>query len=572
MSRIGHESKSSDKPPARLGFDKKKLGLYTINGINYLYLFLMLAVYPLVFRSRGEELSEKYYFNITKTRWDFFICVTVGYIILIVLAYIWEDLWSYHNKKRSDITRYDKGIVTPEHMMYLFMLANLFAYLTAVADDGLISAGDAFTGRDGRYMGLLTYIVIGFAFIMLARYAGIRMGIFVPFAAATCFAYVVAICQHVKPDLTRFDDEGYAPGGLKRLAELFPRFLYNLQHGMKKSQLNVFRSTFGNINIFAGFVVVSLAVFICMYIFTEDIRYKIVAGVIIVSGGMVMFISNSDSAYIGVGGVMFFMLLLSVKEGMLLAFMQSLILLGTGNLAITLINRYMRDELGKKYDKRGGFAELLDNYRLALILLVAAMVIYLIMLFIGRRYKDKLSGLNKNRINVIISVFTALALAAVVIIGHDRRMPAFTFNYRWGTFRGYIWTICIELYRDAPFISKLFGYGNESVRTLMSTYYYGDMIEVTGKIYDNAHNELLQYLLTTGLFGVLSYLGLCVTCFVYVLKNARGHAIAYMCLAAMLGYFIQSLISINQPITTPFMFLFMALGVGYVRYMKNEMN
>ena len=46
----------------------------------------------------------------------------------------------------------------------------------------------------------------------------------------------------------------------------------------------------------------------------------------------------------------------------------------------------------------------------------------------------------------------------------------------------------------------------------------------------------------------------------------KQNPVAYMCVAAVLGYFAQSLISLNQPITTPYFYVVLAAGVGYVRY------
>ena len=91
------------------------------------------------------------------------------------------------------------------------------------------------------------------------------------------------------------------------------------------------------------------------------------------------------------------------------------------------------------------------------------------------------------------------------------------------------------------------------------------MKSIEQQIYDNAHNEVLQYLVTTGLCGAVSYIGLFVSSFIYIFKNSKNDLVAYISLAVMLGYFIQGLMNLNQPITTPFYFVFMAVGVGYVR-------
>ena len=94
--------------------------------------------------------------------------------------------------------------------------------------------------------------------------------------------------------------------------------------------------------------------------------------------------------------------------------------------------------------------------------------------------------------------------------------------------------------------------------------FYEEMVEVTGRTYDNTHNELLQYLLTTGLCGLVTYLGLLISSIRYMLKNAKKDVRVYLCVFAVLGYFAQSIISLNQPITTPLFFIFLAMGVGFV--------
>ena len=117
---------------------------------------------------------------------------------------------------------------------------------------------------------------------------------------------------------------------------------------------------------------------------------------------------------------------------------------------------------------------------------------------------------------------------------------------------------------------KLFGYGQESLLSIMQGRYYDEMLMVTNKVYDNAHNELLQYLVTTGLLGMVSYIGLFISSVIYIFKRANKRVIANVCIVAMVGYFAQAIINISQPITTPFFFIFMALGLGYVSDVRNE--
>lgn len=540
-------------------FNKKNIGKYVVDGINYIYLFLILCIFPLVFHD--------YYFDITRTRRDFFVFVTIGYVVLMVIAYIFESSWSYYQKTKSVLMHNNKYStwLSPDLWMALFLASNFFAYLISLTDDGMIDGRSAFTGENGRLMGLAVYLVIGMMFFVLGRYADVKLPLYIAFGFVTLFAYIVAVYQHIDPDLSRFENPGYKPSGINRLKELLPYYAFNLKNRISKKQYNIFISTFGNINIFASFIVISLACFVCMFIFSKKLFYRVFSGIVVAVGGTVMMIANSDSAYIGVGCVMLFLLILSYKDGLLLRFFKSLILLGIGNLGIVLINKYMACVLEKKYDKRGGFAEHLDRLDLAIVIIVMLVLLYLIAFFVNKKWGNSLKKINKNKVIIIAAVLLLVLGTVVIVIGNKKHIGAFTFNYRWGTFRGYIWTKAVLLFKDAPFMNKLFGYGNESLKALMTQNYYAEMVEVTNKVYDNAHNELLQYLVTTGLCGMLSYIGLFVSSFVYILKNSKKEVIAYISLSVMLGYFIQGLINLNQPITTPFYFVFMAVGVGFVR-------
>ena len=149
-------------------------------------------------------------------------------------------------------------------------------------------------------------------------------------------------------------------------------------------------------------------------------------------------------------------------------------------------------------------------------------------------------------------------------------IAAFTFNDKWGTYRGFVWSRAWAIFEDASLANKLFGYGNETFGVYMNAYFYNDMKEIVGKIYDNAHNELLQYLITLGLFGVLAYIGLVASSIIYMLRYGKGNYLVYGCLTATVGYFVQALVNLNQPITTPLYFVIMALGVGYTSYLRKK--
>ncbi len=65
---------------------------------------------------------------------------------------------------------------------------------------------------------------------------------------------------------------------------------------------------------------------------------------------------------------------------------------------------------------------------------------------------------------------------------------------------------------------KIFGYGPETFRVLMENYYLGELGNV---IFDNAHNEYLHYLITIGLFGMLSYMAWLGTSIFWMARNLK---------------------------------------------------
>lgn len=511
--------------------------------VLFVYMLVIFCIYPII--------VDNAYFNITITKTKFFQSATLTFIACIIIGVLADMLIHklFFIEERlffDDNARFYKK---PSFWMEMFILANVLSWYMSDCSDA------ARTGAGARYMGLNMYLIMGAGFICLASMANVSKISVIMLAVTSAYTYVIGIIQHLELDVK------YWATGKEATFEFM-----HYREKLSASQFDIYMSTFGNINIFASFIVITLSLFLAVFVFTNISYMKIVSGIIIVLGGCTLMIANSDSGYMGVVGALFLLFLLSYNKGRVRQFMVSLILLACGNLLVVILNKSVVAE----YDNRGGVAEALDRIDISLVIIAMLVIAYILVGLAGLRFKERLDGLNKKIVSIAIVVASAISGLLVVVIGSARGMAAFTFDDKWGTYRGFVWSRGWELFCDAPLINKLFGYGNESFGIYMKEYYYSDMRDIVGKMYDNAHNELLQYLVTLGLLGVVTYLGLFITSFIYMLKYGEGNYLVYGFMASITGYFVQSIVNLNQPITTPLYFVMMALGVGYTTYLRKK--
>lgn len=135
-------------------------------------------------------------------------------------------------------------------------------------------------------------------------------------------------------------------------------------------------------------------------------------------------------------------------------------------------------------------------------------------------------------------------------------------NGAWGTDRGGIWAQCLKAYDALPPIEKLFGGGPSCLYA-----YDANHRLFADAALDAAHNEYLQYLLTVGVCGLLAYAGLMVKTLADGWRALRSSAnpVLFGLLLGILGYAAEALVGIAQPVSTPFLFLFLALARGLTR-------
>lgn len=122
------------------------------------------------------------------------------------------------------------------------------------------------------------------------------------------------------------------------------------------------------------------------------------------------------------------------------------------------------------------------------------------------------------------------------------------------------WKLGLEAFKDKPIL----GWGFENFRNAFDRHYNPNLLtsSILGTYWDKPHNVVLEYLVNTGILGLLSYFFVFISVFYLLFKNknqSEGNIISFPFLIAVLAaYFAQNLF-IFDTIGTYLMF-FLALG------------
>lgn len=530
-----------------------------MTGITSAFLLYMLVIYPLALHD--------HYFDITYTKY------TVFKVGVILFAVIWAmglvivltginagGMKGRHAGGNAKVGTMDKlkavicdGVYGTDICMVLFFISGVMSFI--MAED----KKNAFTGAQGRYCGLAFMILIFIMYIIVsARVSNMEKMwslISMVFVLVSSVTFIIAILQNI----------GFDP--------------FKLLDGINRKQRNIYVSTFGNIDIFGSFICIALPLFMGLYVTEKSNIKRIVYGIGVFAGFMAFIPANADVVFAGVGAAIIAVLFATVYMERVDRLFE-LVMLGSGGyLGMVLLRKLV----GTNGAKITGFNRLSEHPALLVIIFAVALFIRVIIQVYINENKDEIY-INKNKSEVCINkqkdrtgikliIVLAVVLIsgiAVIIYGIKNNLAMFDFNDKWGSYRGYIWRRVTGLYGELPFVQKIFGHGNESIRSLMDDRFYDEMLQVTGTVYDNAHNEYLQYLVTQGLFGMLSYGGVVVTAVIAGVKKIKKSPYILGLLLAVVSYGVQAIFNVNQCITTPYMFIMTAMLIGMCRRASEE--
>lgn len=504
--------------------------------ITGVFVIAILSVFPIFFHD--------YYYDILVVKYQFYyisVIVLTAAIVLSTLYYLYMDgkLYNWKHTRKVYCRMSIKAIRAVDWAMIAFVV---FATISTFQSEFFY---ESFWGNEGRYCGLFLILLYGVSFFIITRFFRFRQWYLDAFLIAGMSACIIGILQYFK-----FDPLGF-------------------KTGLSEGDYKIFSSTFGNINTYTSYLALVAGVSATLFT-TEKVKIRRVLYLVSTIISLMALITGiSDNAYLSLIALMGLLPLYlfgdikGVKNYMFL-----LAVLATEFLVIGRVNQSFPDHvigIEGLFDLIAGF-----NGLTFVVIGLWGMAVALLIMDIKRADRANKRN-NVGRIIwlgviVIVAVALIFALYDVNILKNIERYGALKsylrLNDDWGTHRGYIWRIALEIYEKFPLHHKIFGHGPDTFGIITVHNYLGEMLSKYYEKYDSAHNEYIQYLITIGIAGLGAYIALLVCSVKRMINKSKENPPIMAIVFACVCYGVQASVNISVPIVAPIMMTLLMVGTA----------
>ncbi len=471
------------------------------------YLTVVCFLLPLVF--------YRFYFDITETKHIFFIATSVSYLLLLLMLYILSPERGHIQHDRSP-----NWIVLS--MLVFFACSVAAAFLSKHPQDVLL-------GRYNRYQGLLTISVYTALIFALSRQSFDLRYPEVALVASGSIAGILGVLNHF----------GVDPFG----------FMVNLS----AADQGRFIATLGNADFYGSFLCIAFPVTFGWFCREKALAQRLLSAAALFAVSLGVMVAGSDSTALGlIVAALAFPLALASEKSALKRYFVGWILFACAALLFGIASSFLPSVTYLSY-----FAVAISKAPVTLAILFVCGVALLVL----RKHRNWQPASSRRRYCYVL--LFGVAVGSIVLILLNTAFADFPlgkaerylrWSESWGTDRGKIWTYCVNLYASFTPAQKLFGGGS-------GVLFYADQ---TNRVFqdaalDTAHNEYLQYLLTTGVLGLGAYLA---TLFFSIRSGLKAStscpAVRGLTIAAI-AYAAQAVVNIAQPASTPLFFVLIGL-------------
>lgn len=338
-----------------------------------------------------------------------------------------------------------------------------------------------------------------------------------------------------------------------------------------------FGTTIGNKNTIASYMCVFLPFTIMMFILQKNKAVQILSAVAIAFAYTGLLVAGSNSGYIGLFAMLFFMLIVCVRNLKLLKrLMFALTIMFSSGLILRLLSLILEKDKG--YEKIGQML-VFSKYIFFIVGFFAIITIALYIL--QKKFTDNEKWPKNTLTSIILLLGTAVASVCVYMfikytfldtktdIGALSQI--FRFDDRWGTHRGFMWINGVKDFINSDLRIILFGSGCDTFYYFFEPHFAELCDRFNNSSTNTIHSEYLNYLITQGVLGFISYMTIIIGVTVRAFKTSKDNSMALLFIFPVIAYSAQAVVNIYQPITTPFLIIFIALSECIARK-SNSIN
>lgn len=318
--------------------------------------------------------------------------------------------------------------------------------------------------------------------------------------------------------------------------------ILNMHAPILETQYFAYFASLGQMDSVSAYLCLLLPIGILFFVNETKKSDSIFYGVFCLLALLAVFCIQTDGIFIGLAfcGIFLFPYIFSDRDKI-----EKLLYVGIMAGADLLILKLLFLLISERIKNDAGISNYMIQHWVGILLIVACVLLLILFKkFYTRIQKRFLKGL---------SIASSLGVIAI-ILGYVC-YSAVHFNPDWGNGRGSIWLGSLHLFQEYSIQEKLFGLGTEMIKQPL-TQAAGWNINLA-----NSHNNILECLLSLGIFGLIAYL-LVWTAIVlpFFRKDRAGWSterVAYF--MALIAYFGQSIVGNPYSLTVPILFLILAL-------------
>ncbi len=536
---------------------------YTVTGIYFLLVFLIFPLYV-----------EDWYQDMGTCKWKFYLYITVPCLAVLLLCRlpgaVRRRLALAGAESREGRRRRDYSVC--DFWVGCYGICVLISFWFGGNREA------AWMGADGWYMGVaaqglfvLSYFVISRSEIPTALFLGCN-------AVGSGVCFLIGILQRLGFDIL------------------------NLYDGLPNIVLSDFLSTIGNRTWMSGYACAVFPIGVCLFWQsgwqTEHLPggkagsagnrgWHLLWGIYSAVAFTGLAATYSDSAYVGLGAVLFLLGVLSLGSGRrLLSFCRVMLLWFGSALLMCALRAVCGDRVR---DARGLTCYVYEWKWMLAGLLLCVLVTVLVRRIYSREDEgadDRMQAQRLHRLRkrcVLGAAAFCVLLALFVLLntmGISEKLFHITvknrylcFDESWGDGRGWTWRMVCRMFMGLEPVQKLFGVGADC----FAAYSYGipeyavQLNAVWGDaILTNAHNEWLNLFFCQGIVGGLAYLASFVSVAYVCLRDRAGSTNTDTNVIQAIGLCVSAYMAHNffcyqQICATGPVFVLMGLAIALLR-------